>query len=197
MNILGIQRTRTASYHPQANGTMERFHRQLKASLTASAQREDWLQALPLAILGIRTSFTEDLQYSSAELVYGITLKLPGQLLAPNCTSCHLQDYTAKLTDHMCSLQPVQPRTPSFKTFVSQELNTCTHVFIRVDAVKKPLQQPYQGPFNVLRRSRKTITIEKNGMPKSVNIDRVKPAYLLRENTNIPHTKVADTSLAA
>ncbi|XP_076064959.1 uncharacterized protein LOC143039000 [Oratosquilla oratoria] len=41
MNILGIQRIRTASYHPQANGIMERFHRQLTVSLTTSIQRED------------------------------------------------------------------------------------------------------------------------------------------------------------
>ncbi|XP_076057923.1 uncharacterized protein LOC143035162 [Oratosquilla oratoria] len=159
MNILGIQCIRTASYRPQANGNVERFHRQLKASLTASAQRDDWSQALPLALLGIRTSFKEDLQHSSAELVYGTTLKLPGQLLAPapNSSSCHLQDYTAKLTDHMLSLKPVKPRTPSFKTFVSQDLDTYTHVFIRTDAVKKSLQ-PYQGSFKVLRRTRKTIT---------------------------------------
>ncbi|XP_076041912.1 uncharacterized protein LOC143025787 [Oratosquilla oratoria] len=198
IDILRIQHIRTASYHPQANGTVEGFHRQLKVSLTASTQREDWSQALPLAIPGIRTSFKEDLQLSSAELVYGTILKLPGQPLAPapNSTSCHLQDYTAKLTDHMSSLQPVQPRMPSFNTFISQDLDTCTHVFIRVDAVRKPLQQPYQGPFKVLRRTRKIITIEKNGMPDSVKIDRVKPVYLLREDTNIPHNKVADTSLA-
>ncbi|XP_076066158.1 uncharacterized protein LOC143039797 [Oratosquilla oratoria] len=139
MNILGTQRIRTASYHPQANGTVERFHRQLKTSLATSAQRDDWSQALPLALLGIRTSFKEDLQHSSAELVYVTTLKLPGQLLAPapNSTSCHLQDYTAKLTDYMRSLQPVQLRTPSFKNFLNQDLDTCTQVLITIDAVKK------------------------------------------------------------
>ncbi|XP_076045789.1 uncharacterized protein LOC143028031 [Oratosquilla oratoria] len=148
MNILGIQRIRTASYHPQANGTVERFHRQLKAYLIASAQHEDWLQALPHALRGICTSFKEDLQHSSAGLVYKTTLKLPGQLLAPapNSTSCHLQDYTTKLTDHMRSLQPMQPRTPSFKTFVSQDLDTCTHVFIRVDAVKKRYNNLTKAP---------------------------------------------------
>ncbi|XP_063857333.1 uncharacterized protein LOC135098869, partial [Scylla paramamosain] len=68
MSLLGIQRFRTASYHPQANGTVERFHRQLKSSLAASATRADWSQALPLVLLGIRTSLKEDLHHSSAEL---------------------------------------------------------------------------------------------------------------------------------
>ncbi|RJX63126.1 transposase, partial [Vibrio sinensis] len=32
--LLGITRFRTTAYHPQANGLVERFHRQLKASLS-------------------------------------------------------------------------------------------------------------------------------------------------------------------
>ncbi|MPC60774.1 hypothetical protein E2C01_054830 [Portunus trituberculatus] len=51
----------------------------------------------------------------------------------------------------------------------------CTHVFIRVDAVHLPLTQPYC----VLRRTRKTVTVDKNG-----SVDPVKPAYLL-DQTNI------------
>lgn len=35
MNLLGIHRTRAMSYHPCANGLVERFHRQLKAALVA------------------------------------------------------------------------------------------------------------------------------------------------------------------
>ncbi len=34
-NVLGTNRIRTTAYHPQANGLVERFHRQLKAALTA------------------------------------------------------------------------------------------------------------------------------------------------------------------
>lgn len=82
MTLLGIHRYRTASYHPQANGTVERFHRQPKSSLAASVLREDWSLALPLVLFGIRTSLKTDLHSSSAELIYGATLRLPGELLA-------------------------------------------------------------------------------------------------------------------
>jgi hypothetical protein len=34
-------------------------------------------------LLGIRTSFKEDLQASVAELVYGEPLRIPGELLTP------------------------------------------------------------------------------------------------------------------
>jgi hypothetical protein len=35
LNLLGCRRIHTTSYHPQANGLVERFHRQLKSSLSA------------------------------------------------------------------------------------------------------------------------------------------------------------------
>ena len=182
MTLLGIRRFRTASYHPQANATVERFHRQLKASLMATDQpREEWSSALPLVLLGIRASLKQDLHRSSAELVYGTTLRLPGELLcsSPDTPSCSIQDFSTSLQHYMASLQPVQPRTLPKKTFVSQDLQACSHVFVRVDAVKRPLQQPYEGPFEVFRRTKKNVTINKNSASQVIAIDRVKPAYLL------------------
>ena len=41
---LGTKRTRTTSYHPCANGLVERFHRQLKASLKASSNSTKWTE---------------------------------------------------------------------------------------------------------------------------------------------------------
>ncbi|KAK3881302.1 hypothetical protein Pcinc_014253 [Petrolisthes cinctipes] len=192
MILLGIRRYRTASYHPQANGTVERFHRQLKSSLAASAQREDWSIALPLVLLGIRTSLKMDLHNSSAELVYGSTLRLPGELLSatPDPESCSVQDFATHLKNTMKCLQPVQPRTSNSKTFVHQDLEACTHVFVRVDAVKRPLQQPYQGPFQVVRRTRKNFTIDKHGSQEDVAVDRVKPAYILNPDQMLQAVQV-------
>ena len=58
----------------------ERLHRHLKASLTAST----WTQELSWVLLGLRTAFKEDIDSSSAELVYVTTLSLPGELIVPN-----------------------------------------------------------------------------------------------------------------
>ena len=33
---------------------------------------------------------------------------------------------------------------------ISKDLPSCTYVFVRRDAVKKPLQQVYDGPYKVL-----------------------------------------------
>lgn len=42
----GFERSRTTSYHPCANGMIERFHRQLKAAIMCHTN-STWLEALP------------------------------------------------------------------------------------------------------------------------------------------------------
>ena len=69
--LLGIKNVTTTAYHPQANGMVERFHRQLKASLMAVADDRGWMASLPLVLLGLRSSWKHDLDASPAELLYG------------------------------------------------------------------------------------------------------------------------------
>ena len=44
---LGVHHIRTTAYHPSANGLVERFHRQLKASIMARDNTASWSDALP------------------------------------------------------------------------------------------------------------------------------------------------------
>jgi hypothetical protein len=41
-----------------------------------------WIETLPLILLGFRSVLHEDLGTSTSELVYGDTLRLPGEFLA-------------------------------------------------------------------------------------------------------------------
>ena len=76
--ILGMKAYCTASYHYQANGMMKRFHRTMKASLMANlGNNPNWIEEVPVVMLGLRTAFKEDLGCSSAELVYSTHLRLP------------------------------------------------------------------------------------------------------------------------
>ena len=58
---------------------MERFHRQLKASLKAYSEPNSWMTTHPFILLGIRTAFKEDIGCTTGELVYDSTLRLQGE----------------------------------------------------------------------------------------------------------------------
>ncbi|TNN06148.1 hypothetical protein EWB00_008581, partial [Schistosoma japonicum] len=57
-------------------------------------------------------------------------------------------------------------------------LKYSTHVFVRRDAVRRPLDATYEGPYKVLKRETKYYTFDKNGHEDNVSIDRLKAAYL-------------------
>jgi transposase InsO family protein len=80
-NKLGVAHTTTTAYHPQANGLVERAHRQLKEALRSRLAGAAWPDHLPWALLGLRAAPKDDSNISSAELVYGAPLVLPGEFL--------------------------------------------------------------------------------------------------------------------
>lgn len=65
---------------------MNRFHRELKASLIASSTREHWVYHLALALLCMRSTLKQGLGGSPSELVYGTTFRLPGDIFPLNST---------------------------------------------------------------------------------------------------------------
>jgi hypothetical protein len=69
------------AYRPQSNGLVEQFHRRLKDALLSRAAAADWHDHLPWVLLGIRTAFREDSEFSPAETVHGSQLVLPGQFI--------------------------------------------------------------------------------------------------------------------
>ena len=63
---------------------------------------------------------------------------------------------------------------------VDPALQSASHVFLRVDAVRRPLVPPYQGPFRVLRHGTKTFDIlQDNNKSAAVTVDRLKHAVIL------------------
>ena len=65
-------------------------------------------------------------------------------------------------------------------------LMSATHVFLRVDAVRRPLVPPYEGPFPVISRSDKTFVTLRRDSPVTVTVDRLKPAFILPESSAAP-----------
>ncbi|UYV64959.1 hypothetical protein LAZ67_3002565 [Cordylochernes scorpioides] len=176
--LLGINRIRTSLYHPATNGLVERFHRQLKDSLRCH-DSTSWSLKLPLVLLGIRSSLREDLNTTTAELVYGKPLTLPGTFFEdPPSASSPTEPWLEDFKRAMASLKPA-PNKPhgNRHVYVPKPLEICSHVYLRRDLILPPLAPPYDGPYEVLFRKLKIYKLKFKKRSTWVSIDRLKPAF--------------------
>nr|XP_032512110.1 uncharacterized protein LOC116766377 [Danaus plexippus plexippus] len=89
----GISKIRTTAYHPQANGMIERWHRTLKTALMSRGNT--------------RACLRDDTGISAAEMVYGTTLKLPGDFFESSKQAS--PDNETLLQDLLDRLKPAFP----------------------------------------------------------------------------------------
>ncbi|GFU89313.1 integrase catalytic domain-containing protein [Trichonephila clavipes] len=169
---------------------IEELHCPLKSAIKCHAT-ERWTEILPIILLGLRASLKEDILCTPAELVFGTTIRLPGEMFDSSKPDDDVVNFVSKLKSHMQSLHPKPPKHHGKRpVFIHPGLLEATHVFLRRDMLRRPLQQPYDGPFKVLQRKDKVFFLDINGKRASVSIDRCKPAFFLNtEDLQLPQTK--------
>jgi hypothetical protein len=169
---LGIHHVTTAAYHPQSNGMIERAHRQIKDALRSRAASDNWTTHLPWILLGLRAAPKDDSNTSSAELVFGCRITVPGQFLdSPELPA----------TSFLEELQDVQP-IPTRQRFYAEVaaalppgLLAAKFVYIQKGGSVPPLSPPYEGPFSVVEAGSKFFTVDISGRRETVSVDRLKP----------------------
>ncbi|GFY66317.1 integrase catalytic domain-containing protein [Trichonephila inaurata madagascariensis] len=110
-----------------------------------------WYQSLPTVLLGLRTTIHENLKSTSAELVLGENLRLPGGFL--DDSKLPSPSTFVQKRNTLANLRPVLPvHHTKQKPFIFRDLATCTHVFVGTDSVRTSLQPPYEGPYPVIKR---------------------------------------------
>lgn len=191
---LGTTHLHTTAYHPQANGIIERWHRTLKAAIKCLTET-DWAPAVPLVVLALRNTLKEDLQTTPAELVYGESLQLPGAFF-DDPPQTPTSDFVRAMQKHFADIKaPDTSHHVRPKMFLPKELKTCEWILLRTDAVRRPFQRPYEGPYKVVSRSDRAMTIKKHGKDEKVSIDRVKPAFIFHdEQPNVNNELNAPTN---
>ena len=179
--LLGVKHLRTTAYHPASNGMVECLHRQLKTAIKCH-DTSNWVDILPIVLLGIRTAIKEDLNATAAEMIYGTGIRLPAEFFLPTNQRAN-SEYASRLKEQMGNVRPHPvTRHGEKKIFVFRELESSPYVFLRHDAIGGPLQPPYDGPFKIIQRGEKNYTLKINNRDVTVSIDRLKPAFIIPED---------------
>jgi hypothetical protein len=175
-SLLNIQHSPTTAYHPQSNGLVERFHRRLKDALRSRAAAADWHNHLPWVLLGIRTAFRKDREFSPAEAVNGSQLVLPGQFI--NTADSPSPSFLRELQTTMTGRPPPPARhnVALAPSALPEELLLACFVLIRRDGAQPPLSPIYDGPYQVLERSTHFFLLEMRDRTDKVSTLHLKAA---------------------
>ncbi|XP_053597648.1 uncharacterized protein LOC128668522 [Microplitis demolitor] len=147
--MYGIKYLHTKPYHPQANGLVERLHRQLKLALLC--HKKSLYDALPAVLLGLRAAWKDNMQTTQAESVYGEPIRSPA---------------LAEMSRH-----------GKHFVFCFRSLSTCSHVLVRNDQIGPSFSAPYEGPYRVITRHNKYFIVDFRERQIVIAIDRLKPVY--------------------
>lgn len=111
--------------------------------------------------------------------------------------SCQIRKRLSRISAYSCKNVNRYPSPTSTKSahFFFRDLATCSHVFLRNDAVKQPLEKPYTGPYKVVQKiSDKVYALEVKGRTINVAVERLKPAHFIREDTDSPAVETPNQS---
>ena len=180
--------TTTTAYHPQANGIVERFHRTLKATLRCAVKTsQSWTRSLPWVLLGLRNAPKLETSTSTAEVVYGTPLCVPGLCFqdeqAPRRSTI---DQLALARAKVAAFTPETLDLRHFRAspFIAKTLRTASYVYVRDDRLGKPTLSPkYTGPFRVISRDwcNNTFLLDLGKKQDAVSLSRLKVASLPEE----------------
>jgi hypothetical protein len=169
---VGFQHMTTFAYHPQANGLVERFHRQLKAALCARLCGTAWANHLAWVMLGLRAAPKEDSNVSAAEVIFGRKLVLPGEFVPPPPAVDDPDGGPGASGSDERPAIPLRERRSDEGASVG-----ALGGGVRVCEAWRQ-QQPNaaaDGPYKVLHRRSKVYTLQVGSRQEDVAIDRLKP----------------------
>lgn len=123
---------------------VERFHRTLKTGL-AAYESPRWMHKLSIVLLALRNTVKPDLGCTPAELVYGMSLRLPGELFHPAPSGPVPRDIVRVLRDSMSQIWP-SPSADHRGGFLSLQ----TYRRLRTFSYKlTPGERPYNPAMKV------------------------------------------------
>ena len=180
-NLLGCVKTRTAPYHPESDGMVERCNRTclMMLSMFVNYRRDNWNELLPFVMHAYRTSVHESTGYSPFRLMMGEECSLPQDVstdelrtnregdVAPHPFATWVRDALEVAYDHVRqSLKRTAARRK--RLYDAKAVNRKFPVGSWVlryypPAAQKKLGSPWVGPQQVVRMATgHTVGIQKD-----------------------------------
>ena len=167
-----ITQLKASAYHPQCNGSCERFHRTLKSMIRAHTQEfpDAWDESLPWLLFAYREIPVETIGFSPFELMFGRNVRGPLSLLKsgwktstlkrskPNVLK-YIMDMREKLKTcrELATTQATQAGNKS-KVWYDRKARERSYdpgqlVLVLLPVQGKPLDTKYCGPYTILKRT--------------------------------------------
>jgi transposase InsO family protein len=189
---LGIKQVKTTSYHPQSNGNVEIFNRQLKATLKmwANERQSDWDLLLPYAVFSYNTAYHSLLQETPFYLQFGRDARLTTDIVLGTRPE-YKQDVHEHALELSQNLYDVHTRVRDILKSVNErrdemneveslpQFNIGDEVLLYDPTTQKGLSrklvQRWKGPYIIIEKhSDVTYAIMKDGRKQVVHVERLR-----------------------
>ena len=111
--------------------------------------------------------------------MYGAPLTVPGDFITNHGNHSDHGFQLQRLRDTVGSLAPTPTsRHGAVPVSVPADLQRAKFVFVRRDAHRTCLQQPYKGPYRVIESGPKMFKLDMGGKTETITVDRLKLAHL-------------------
>ena len=124
---------------------------------------------------------------SAAELLYGVPLALPGELL--DTAEPPASSFLESLPRSPLSI-PMRPLIgPPLAVDPPSHLTSGDFVFVRQREPGPPLLPLYDSPYRVVSRGPQTFTLQLGGRQEAVTVDRLKPCLATKVTPAAPPSR--------
>ena len=216
----GISQIRASPYHPETNGSCERFHRTLKSMLRSMVDDFDgsWCECLPWVLFAYREIPVETLGFSPFELMYGYPVRGPLSLLRStwlqsplpaSSTKRSVLQYILQMRERIgqcteLATQVAENARSTAKTWYdrharSRQFDEGDFVLVLLPISGKPLQCKYQGPYKIVKQLGPVdyviSTPDKRKTERTCHVNMLKP-YVQRNfqfTNTVPRVNLSNT----
>lgn len=186
VKLLGSQHTFSTAYHPQTNGSLERFHAVLRDHIRMYSTKtsHDWDRRVPLAIMCHNTSLNQSTGFTPHELLFGYRPRLLYTFKETReyTTNDYLNDLNERLkVSRDIAQRNINEMKEKAKVRYDSQIKNIAdfklgdHVMLRVPNPNN-LDSKWVGPYKIIRKVfNENYLIRKSGKNQLVHGNRLRP----------------------